>query len=161
MITHNIKFVVMDVDGTLTDGGVYLTANGDEFKKFHAQDGLAIGILEKNGIKTALLSHAKTPLIVERRAKMLSTSFCYAGQESKAKVLAAWLTETGISAEEVLYFGDDLNDLDVMEMVGTVACPENASAPVKKVADYICERSGGEAAFRELAEKYWPHLFGL
>jgi len=161
MITNNIKLVVMDVDGTLTDGGIYLTANGDEFKKFDARDGLAIGILEKNGIRTALLSHAKTPAVVERRAKMLNTSFCYAGQESKAKILAGWLAETGIKAEEVLYFGDDLNDLDVMEMAGLVACPQNAAAPVKKIADYICDRSGGEAAFRELAEFYWPQLFGL
>lgn len=151
----------MDVDGTLTDGGIYLTANGDEFKKFDARDGLAISLLEKNGIRTGLLSHAKTPMIVERRAKMLGTSFCYAGNEAKAIVLKRWLDEIGIKPEEVLYFGDDLNDLDVMEMVGTVVCPQNATHKVKLIAHYICERSGGNAAFREVAEKYWPQIFGL
>lgn len=161
MYLHEIKLVVLDVDGSLTDGGIYITASGEEFKKFDARDGLAITILEKNGIKTGLLSHAKTPSVVEKRAAMLQTSFCYAGQEKKAVILQQWIDELGIEPENVLFYGDDLNDMDAMEMAGSVACPANASHPVKLIAHYICQRSGGDAAFRELAEATWPHLFGL
>lgn len=161
MYVQKIKLVIMDVDGSLTDGGIYITASGDEFKKFDARDGLAITTLEKNGIKTGFLSHAKTPLIVEKRAQMLGISLCYAGQEPKSIVLQRWLDELGIDAQEVLYFGDDLNDLDIMAMVGQVACPKSATNLVKLKSHYISRRKGGNAAFREVAEKYWPELFGL
>ncbi|MBL0913912.1 MAG: HAD hydrolase family protein [Bacteroidia bacterium] len=161
MYIHEIKLVVMDVDGSLTDAGIYITAAGDEFKKFNARDGLAITTLEKNGIRTGLLSHAKTPIIVERRAAMLKTSYCYAGEEKKAVILQQWIEDMGIEPENVLFFGDDNNDLDAMEMSGMVACPANASSTVKLKAHHICTKAGGDGAFRELAEAVWPHLFGV
>lgn len=161
MNIDRIKLVVMDVDGSLTDGGIYISEQGEAFKKFDARDGLAIGILEKNGIKTAFLSHAKTPKIVEKRAEMLGISFCYAGNAPKSEILQGWIDELGITAEEVFYYGDDLNDMDVMHMAGIVACPQSATYQVKLKADYVCEKSSGDAAFREAAEYFWPHLFGL
>lgn len=161
MYIHEVKLVVMDVDGSLTDAGIYLTAAGEEMKKFSARDGLAITTLEKNGIRTALLSHAKTPAIVQKRAAMLGCSYCYAGSEKKALILQQWIQDMGIEAENVLFFGDDNNDLDAMELAGMVACPADASHPVKLAANYICKRNGGDGAFRELAEQQWPHLFGL
>lgn len=150
---HKIKLIVLDADGTLTDGGIYLSSNGDEFKKFNARDGLAMSRLNKNGIRVAILSHSKNTAIIQKRAEMLGLETWYAGQEKKSEVLKRWMDQLSISAEQILFMGDDLNDLDAFKMVGASVCPSDADSIIKASAHLVLDARGGEACFRELADR--------
>ncbi len=150
---HRIKLVVLDADGTLTDAGIYLTASGEEIKKFNARDGLAMSRLNKNGLPVSILSHSKNVHIIQKRAEMLGLRLWYAGQEKKSLILNGWMDELGIKPENVLYLGDDLNDLDVFQWVGVGVCPADADPLIKKYAKLILDSKGGDACFRELADR--------
>ncbi len=150
---NNIKLVVCDVDGTLTDGGIYITENGDEFKKFNSKDGMAISRLLKMGIQVGFISASIAQNIVKRRAEMLKVPFCYVGDKNKAVVISEWLKKLNLKLENVAYIGDDINDLDIMKIVGISACPFDSAESVKKTADIILNRKGGEACFREFVER--------
>jgi 3-deoxy-D-manno-octulosonate 8-phosphate phosphatase (KDO 8-P phosphatase) len=154
----HIKLIVLDVDGTLTDGGVYITEQGDEFKKYNTKDGMAIKRLLKKGKQVAFLSASSSQMTVRKRADMLGVKLCYVGKESKLKVLKQWLTELNLSYEQVLFMGDDLNDLDIMQSVGVSACPADAAPPVREAAQLVLTRKGGDACFRELVDLYFPLL---
>ncbi|MCS6980696.1 MAG: HAD-IIIA family hydrolase [Flavobacteriales bacterium] len=158
LLSHKVKLLVCDVDGTLTDGRIHITASGEEFKSFNARDGLAMARLNRNGLPVALLSHSHAFQIVRRRAEILGLSFWYAGTENKSEVLNRWLHELGIEADQVLYLGDDLNDLDAMKMCGWRACPADACPQVKAISQIRLSRKGGDGVFRELAEKYFSDL---
>jgi 3-deoxy-D-manno-octulosonate 8-phosphate phosphatase (KDO 8-P phosphatase) len=155
---HRIKLIVLDADGTLTDAGIYLTASGEEIKKFNARDGLAMSRLNKNGLRVAILSHSKNIDIIRKRADMLGLETWYAGQEKKSLILARWAQEYGIPPESMLYLGDDLNDLDAFRYVGVGVCPADADPLIKKHAALILESKGGEACFRELADRAFRDL---
>jgi 3-deoxy-D-manno-octulosonate 8-phosphate phosphatase (KDO 8-P phosphatase) len=144
-----IKLVVFDVDGVLTDGGMYYTESGDEFKKFNSKDGLAIRRLAKQGIVTGIISHGINRKLIERRAALLGITNVYTGDLSKAEVLNGWCTELAISPEEIAYIGDDVNDLPAIRLAGFSACPADAVAEVKDEVDIILNRKGGEACVRE------------
>lgn len=150
---HKIKLIILDADGTLTDGGIYLTASGEEFKKFNARDGLAMSRINKNGIRVAILSHSKNTDIIRKRAEMLGLETWYAGQEKKSIIIQQWMRELHLKAEEILFLGDDLNDLDAFQMVGAGVCPANADILIKQHAHLILENKGGDACFRELADR--------
>lgn len=150
---HKIKFIILDADGTLTDGGIYLSSTGEEYKKFNAKDGLAMSRLNRNGIRVALLSHSKNTNIIQRRAEMLGLETWYAGQEKKSIIIEKWMQEFDINAEEILFLGDDLNDLDAFHLVGVGVCPADADPAIKKHATLILESQGGNACFRELANR--------
>lgn len=149
-----IKFVVCDVDGTLTDGGMYITSDGTHFKRFNTKDGMAVKLLQHNGYHVGLLSHSKTTEMVTERAKMLNISHCYVGQENKVEVLQQWLTELNLSPNEVAYLGDDNNDQEVMEMVGVSVCPADASKRIKSIAHIVLSNKGGDACLREFIEEH-------
>lgn len=153
-----VRLIVCDVDGTLTDGKIHITERGDEFKSFDARDGLAMTRLNKNGVKVALLSHSHAEAIIRRRAEILKLDFFYAGHEEKCIILTGWLTQIQLKPENILYLGDDLNDLDAMMLCGWRACPANACEEIKKHCQIRLSRAGGEGAFRELAEKYFYSL---
>lgn len=150
---HKVKFIVLDADGTLTDAGIYLTASGEEIKKFNARDGLAMSRLNNNGLPVAILSHSKNEYIIKKRAEMLGLKYWYAGQEKKSLILNGWLKVLGIGPEDVLYLGDDLNDLDVFQMVGVGVCPADADPLIMKYVKLILNSKGGDACFRELADR--------
>ena len=150
---HKIKLIALDADGTLTDGGIYLTASGEEFKKFNARDGLAMSRLNRNGLRIAILSHSKNTAIIQKRAEMLGLETWYAGQEKKSLILRGWMAEFGIEAENILYLGDDLNDLDAFQLAGAAVCPSDADPLIKQHAHHILDATGGNACFRELADK--------
>jgi len=150
---HKIKLIILDADGTLTDGGIYLTASGDEFKKFNARDGLAMSRLNKNGLRVAILSHSKNVDIIRRRAEMLGLETWYAGTEKKSIIIRQWMQEFNLLAENILFLGDDLNDLDAFQMVGASVCPADADILIKQHADLILKSRGGDACFRELADR--------
>lgn len=154
-LSQVVRLIVCDVDGTLTDGKIHITDKGDEFKSFDARDGLAMSRLNRSGVKVALLSHSHAQAIIHRRAEILKLELFYAGHEKKSIVLQEWLKQLNLSPQEVLYLGDDLNDLDAMELCGWKACPADACKEVKDLCQIRLSRKGGNGVFRELAEKYF------
>jgi YrbI family 3-deoxy-D-manno-octulosonate 8-phosphate phosphatase len=147
-----IRLLTLDVDGVLTDGSIILTENGDEIKRFFARDGRAIMSARKQGIEVAFISGGSHPRAILERAHRLGVSRVHVGKEPKLQVLQQWLTEMGISMDEVAHIGDDANDLDLMGAVGFCACPGDAAPRNKEVADLILRESGGRGCVREFIE---------
>ena len=148
-----IKLFLTDVDGTLTDGGMYYSENGDEMKKFNTRDGMGLQLLRERGLKTGIIT-SETTKIVENRANKLKVDFLYQGNKDGGKIAAAKeICETmGITLEEVAYIGDDINCLNLLENVRLSFCPSDAMDKVKNVVDYISEKKGGEGAVRDCIE---------
>ncbi|MEY2829279.1 MAG: hypothetical protein RIQ33_1137 [Bacteroidota bacterium] len=149
----NIKLLVLDVDGTLTDGGVYITEKGDEFKKFNTKDGLAIRYLTKNNFQIGIISASISKEIVKYRANMLGIQHLYIGEKNKLEILTEWIKKLNINFENVAYVGDDVNDLSVIQKVGLSACPADAVDAVKKQCHIVLQHNGGDACVREFIEK--------
>jgi len=148
----DIKLLITDVDGVMTDGGMYFTSNGDEMKRFNAKDGVAINMCREHGIESGIISHGHHAGIVEARATVLGIQRVYVGKEPKVDVLSKWVKEMGLNMTQVAYIGDDLNDIPVMEMVGISACPADASGAVKKISDVVLKTNGGHGCIREFVE---------
>ncbi len=146
-----VKLFCTDVDGVLTDAGMYYSENGDELKKFNTHDGMGLSLLRQQGIKTAIITSENTAL-VERRAKKLKVDYLYQGKRDGGKLACVQeiCKELNISLAEVAYIGDDLNCIDLLSQVGTAACPNNAVRQVKMVPGIIqLEKKGGEGVVRE------------
>lgn len=154
LASGRIKFLVLDVDGVMTDGGMYYTEHGDEFKKFNTKDGMAIKEARKAGLRVAFLSNGSTKFIIQNRAKTLNVSLVYVGSEPKLNVLKKWCEELGFSLDQVAYIGDDINDLEVMANVGYTACPADAVSAVKDAAQVVLTRKGGDACVREFVDEH-------
>jgi len=146
----NIKLLAMDVDGVLTDGGMYYSEHGDELKKFNTRDGKAIELLRNAGIKTAFITRERTRL-VERRAAKLRIDELYQGIEDKLAALQQVISSYGLTFEEVAYIGDDINDLDVMQAVGLAITVADGLPENRNMAHYVTQAKGGEGAVREVA----------
>ena len=151
---ENIKLLVLDVDGTMTDGGVYIMEDGSQFKKFNAKDGLGIQRAMKAGIEVGIISHSLITAMVEARANMLGLNYFYVGQDSKLAVLEKWKTKLNLSDNEIAFIGDDLNDLEIMKQVGTSASPADAVSEISKIANIHLSKKGGEGCVREFIEMY-------
>jgi 3-deoxy-D-manno-octulosonate 8-phosphate phosphatase (KDO 8-P phosphatase) len=149
-----IKMLVLDVDGTLTDGGVYIDANGVQSKKFSIRDGMGITLLREKGIEVGFLSHSRSGSIVEERARMLSIQHVYAGREPKANVLHRWMNSLSLQFDEIAYIGDDVVDIEVMRSVGLSACPADAHHSVIQIADIVLNKKGGDGCVREFIDRY-------
>lgn len=150
----NIKLLVLDVDGTMTDGGIYITEEGLQFKKFHAHDGLGIKLAIKKGIDVAIISHSITAEMVVKRAQHLGMQHIYVGERPKLEVLKEWLIRLNLKPSEIAFIGDDLNDLEIIQTVGFSACPANAVEKIKMECDIVLTRSGGDAAVREFIDRF-------
>ena len=146
-----IELVVLDVDGTLTDGKITYTQNGDEVKSFCVKDGLAIASWIKLGKQVAIIT-GRNSKIVERRAKELGIKHFYQGIHNKQEVLEGLLKELNLSMENVASAGDDLNDYKMLNASKRSFVPKNASLYVQKIATDILEAKGGEGAVREMLE---------
>jgi 3-deoxy-D-manno-octulosonate 8-phosphate phosphatase (KDO 8-P phosphatase) len=149
-----IKLFLTDVDGVLTDGGMYYTESGDEFKKFNTRDGIGFELLRKAGIKTGIITSENTQ-IVARRAAKIKADYLYQGQRDGGKLAAALAIceQEGISLREVAYIGDDLNCIGLLEKAGMAACPADAVAEVKAVPGIkMLYKKGGEGCVREFVE---------
>ncbi|MCC5931552.1 MAG: HAD-IIIA family hydrolase [Cyclobacteriaceae bacterium] len=155
MWRDKIKMIIADVDGTLTDGGVYITENGDEFKKFNAKDGMGMKILMEQGYKVGIISASHSRKMVLKRAEMLGIQYCYVGHEPKIKILDQWRQELGLEYDEIAFVGDDINDKTVMEVVGLSVCPADANEIIKGISHVVLDRTGGEACFREFVDKFF------
>ncbi len=149
-----IKLLVLDVDGTMTDGGVYVMEDGKQFKKFNAHDGLGIRLAMKAGVEVGIISHSLVTEMVSSRANALGMKYFYIGQKPKLEVLSEWLTELSVHQEQVAFMGDDLNDLEIMNHVGFSVCPSNAVKQIKQIADVILASKGGDGAVREFIDDY-------
>ncbi len=148
----DIKMFLTDCDGCLTDGGMYYTESGDEFKKFNTRDGMALEQLRKRGIVTGIITGESCSL-VKRRAEKLQLNICESGIRDKLACIKSLCRDYQISLSNVLYIGDDLNDLEAVAAVGYGCCPGDACAAVRAAADYIADRRGGEGVIREIAER--------
>ena len=147
----SIELIVLDVDGTLTDGKITYTQNGDEIKSFCVKDGLAIASWIKLGRQVAIIT-GRTSKIVERRAKELGIKYFYQGIHNKQEVLETLLEELTLTMENVASAGDDLNDYKMLKASKRSFVPANASLYVKEIASDILSSYGGSGAVREMVE---------
>lgn len=155
MDAKDIKLFLCDVDGTLTDGGMYYSENGDELKKFNTRDGVALSMLREKGIKTGIITSEDTQ-IVARRAAKLNVDYLIQGKRDGGKLAVAQdiCCEMSITMHEVAYVGDDLNCVELLSAVGFAACPVDACEQVKKIPNiHIMSRKGGDGVVREIVEK--------
>ncbi|MFY7898738.1 MAG: KdsC family phosphatase [Chitinophagaceae bacterium] len=149
-----IKVFLSDVDGVMTDAGMYYTESGDEFKKFNTHDGMGFNMIQRSGVKIGIITTENTK-IVERRAAKLKMDYLYQGKGFGGKLAAALdiCSKEGIDIKEVAYIGDDINCVELLEAVGIAACPANATKKVKSIQGIIqLEKKGGEGAVREFIE---------
>lgn len=158
-VKTEIKFLALDVDGTLTDGGMYYTESGEEFKRFDTKDGRGIIELQKRGVKVGLLSSGLKTKIIEGRAKTLGLEKFYVGTDPKFDILKQWCSDLGIDMKEVAYIGDDINDRDIMNNVGLTACPADATNSIKGIVDVVLTRNGGYGCVREFIEEHLGYKF--
>lgn len=149
---HRIKLFCMDVDGTLTDGKIYMGSNGEVMKAFDIKDGYGIHeILPKHGIVPVIIT-GRTSRIVENRARELGIAELHQGAHEKLPVLETLIEKYGCSWENVAYVGDDVLDLECMETCGLPMCPADAVDQVKKISAYVAKRHAGDGAVREMIE---------
>ena len=147
----NITWVMMDVDGVLTDGTIIITDEGTEAKGFHSHDGVGIKCLLRAGLKTAIITGRRSPA-AEIRAKELGMTEVVQGAKDKLVAYEALTSKYELTEEQVAYVGDDLTDLPVLRRVGFAVCVCEAPEEVKSVCDYVTSRPGGRGAIREVAE---------
>lgn len=152
--TAKIKMLVLDVDGTMTDGRINVTEEGHQFKQFHARDGLGIRMLIKKGIRVGIVSHSFASGAIQARGKMLGISHIYTGLEEKDVILEQWCSELDLTMADIAFIGDDLNDIPAMKKVGISACPANAAKEVISQVDLVLELDGGHGCVREFIDKY-------
>jgi YrbI family 3-deoxy-D-manno-octulosonate 8-phosphate phosphatase len=151
MKLKKIKLLVSDVDGVLTDGGMYYSAEGELMKKFHTRDGMGVELLLTKNIKTVLLSKENSK-IVTKRAKKIKVTKSYIGVLQKEILLEKLCRDFQVNLMEIAYIGDDVNDLEIMKKVGFSGTPKDGVAQIKQIADYVCNVKGGYGVLREIAD---------
>lgn len=147
----NIEMFLTDCDGCLTDGGMYYSEKGDEIKKFNTKDGMAFGILKAKGIRTGIITGEKVKLN-QRRADKLQVDYFIDGCMDKVSAIKKLCKEAGVSPKNVLYVGDDINDLGAIMSVGYGCCVANAHRRLIENAYYVTKKSGGDGAIREIVD---------
>lgn len=148
---RKIKLVVTDVDGVLTDGGLYYTGEGMVMKKFNVKDGMGSRRLQREGILVGIIS-TDVSQIIQTRAERLKLDFVYTGIWEKDEILKQLCEEKNIKLEETAFIGDDINDSGIIEIAGFTVAPADAMDEVKERVDLVMTRKGGDAVFREFAE---------
>ena len=146
-----IKLVITDVDGVLTDGGMYYSENGEAMKKFNTHDSMGMELLQKNGIQTILITRENSK-IVKKRAEKIKVADVFMGVIDKESLLPQICKKFKISNSEIAYIGDDINDYNIMKKVGFAATPNDGLQKIKSKVDYVCKLKGGDGAFREVAD---------
>jgi len=149
---QDIKLLILDVDGVLTDGTLLYTEHGEETKRFHVKDGLGIRLLMESGIQIAVIT-ARTSQALERRIKDMGITLFYPGQDDKVIAFEKLVTRLGLSDSHVAYVGDDILDLPVMRRAGLAITVQDGHALVKAEAHWVTQRAGGQGAVREIADE--------
>lgn len=147
-----IKIFLTDCDGCLTDGGMYYSEHGDELKKFNTRDGMGFALLHKKGIVTGIVTSENVDLN-RRRAQKLKLDVLEAGCKDKVTAVKVLCEKYNVSLENVAYIGDDINDLDVIKIVGYGCCPADAMPQIREAAKYVTKAKGGEGVIREVVER--------
>ena len=147
---RKIKLIISDVDGVLTDGGMYYSKTGEVMKKFNAKDGMGVELLRKK-IKFVLMTKERSQIVL-KRAKKIKVDQVYTGIKNKELLLPKICVEYKISKNEIAYIGDDVNDFNIMKQIGLSAVPSDGNEKIKNISDYICKTKGGDGAFRELVD---------
>ena len=159
----NIKLILLDVDGVLTDGGVVIYGDGSESKRFHIRDGIALVWAQRSGVTVGLLSARHSPTTAQRAAQ-LGITLIYQGVSSKIDTYDQIVGDMVLTDDQVAYMGDDIVDLAVLGRVGLSAAPANAVGDVRSRVDFVSTRPGGDGAVRELvelilrAQQHWDPL---
>ena len=148
---QQIKIVLTDVDGVLTDGGMYYTKGGDVMKRFFARDGMGVTLLRKIDVPTVIVTKEKND-IIKQWSKKMSVTKLYDGIQDKKSILKIICKKYSVTKEQIAYIGDDINDIGLLKEIGFSLCPSDAIEQVKSVCDYVCSKVGGNAAFRELSD---------
>ena len=146
-----IRLLISDVDGVLTDGGMYYSEKGEILKKFNAKDGMGVEILLRSKVKTILLTRENSSIVKKRGAKIKAAA-TYIGTFNKELQLHKICKKFQVSPTEIAYIGDDLNDSEIMKLVGFAATPLDGIKDLRKIVDYVCRNNGGNGAFREIAD---------
>jgi YrbI family 3-deoxy-D-manno-octulosonate 8-phosphate phosphatase len=146
-----IRLFATDVDGVLTDAGMYYSESGDEMKKFNTRDGMGIKLLQRVGIITALVTQERTKLVAWRGEKLMIPEV-HQGVMDKLSLVREMAQRHGLSLHEVAYMGDDVNDVETLKAVGFSATPADGMPQAIAVVDYVCAKKGGEGAVREIVE---------
>jgi len=154
-----IKLVISDVDGVLTDGGMYYSAKGDIQKKFHARDGMGIAILQRNGIPTVIITKEKNEIVKKWTSKM-KVNKLFQGVKKKETLLPKLCTRYNLNEENIAYIGDDVNDLEIMKKIGFSVTPKDGNTEVKKIANHISKINSGEGVLREVCDLLISIKFG-
>jgi 3-deoxy-D-manno-octulosonate 8-phosphate phosphatase (KDO 8-P phosphatase) len=148
---RRIKLLLMDCDGVLTDGRLWLTSDGDEQKAFHARDGQGISLLHRAGLRTGIIT-GRTSSAVDRRAQDLKMSYVRQYAKDKIKALDEILADAGVARDECAYIGDDVADIPVMRRVGFAVAVSDAVEETKQAAHYLTQLKGGQGAVREVCD---------
>lgn len=146
-----VKILVMDVDGTLTDGKIYIGSEGEIMKAFNVKDGYGIAKLNSLGIVPSIITGRKSDILTIR-AKELKIREVYQGEDNKIEKLIELATKYDCDFSEIAYIGDDENDIECMKRCGIKACPSDAVESVREIADFVCTKNGGEGAVREFVD---------
>ena len=154
-----IKLIATDVDGVLTDGGMYYSSKGDILKKFQAIDGMAVSILKRNIIPTVIITKEKNQ-IVKRWSTKMNIDKLFDGIKNKENIVPKLCKSYNLSEKNIAYIGDDVNDLEILKRIGFSVTPKDGNTEVKKIVDYTCKRCGGEGVLREICDLVTSVKFG-
>lgn len=146
-----IRLFASDVDGVMTDAGMYYSESGDEWKKFNTRDGMGLKLLQRAGILTAIVTQERTKLVA-RRGEKLAIPEVHQGVMDKLALMREMAERHGLTLNQVAYIGDDVNDLETLKMVGFSAAPADGVSEVTAAVDYVCRKRGGEGAVREVID---------
>ena len=149
-----IKLFLTDCDGVLTDGGMYYFESGDEAKKFNTRDGMAFKLLKEKNIKIGIITGEDTKIVLNR-GKKLKMDYIFLGVNKKIKIVDKIINELGLNYENVLYVGDDINDIEVIKKVGFSACPQDAEKIIKENCHYISNKNGGCGVIRDIYNNFF------
>ena len=153
-LNRAIKLLILDVDGVMTDGGMYFSELGDQLKKYNTKDGMGIMKLTKNNFQVGIISSGFKANLIESRAQLLGIQHVYVGRDPKISILKNWCEKLSISMNQVAVIGDDINDLHIIQHSGYSACPSDAVLEVKRKVDVVLQRKGGEGCIREFIDAF-------
>ena len=152
----SVKMLLLDVDGVMTDGGLYYSADGVELKRFHAHDGYGVVRAHEHGLRVGIITGRSTP-IVDARAKVLKIEDVFQGSMDKVTPMRSLQEKYGLKENEFAFIGDELFDLPLLRLVGFSAAPGNARDEVKREVDYVTKVDGGNGAVREIIDLIIAH----
>lgn len=148
---RNIKYLVIDVDGTMTDGGIYYDESGNELKKFCTRDAAGFFAARESGIKIIVLT-GRMCVATERRMKEMKVDYLFQAVKNKKEFLKEFMEKNKIMKENLGYIGDDLNDYASMKLAGFIGCPADSCTEILNIADYVSSVNGGNGAVRDIIE---------